>query len=716
MFDALARLASAHPRRVLALAAVLAVAALAYGRDVAGSLAPYGATDPATDSARSDALVRRATGLDPGTGLIALVPTPAGPSAPVTRRRVARVAAVLRRDPAVGTVASGAAGQVARNGRSQYVAARFRDVGDGEQQNAAERLGRRLAGTGARLGGSAAASRDVNRQVESDLRRAELLAFPLLFLLSLLFFRSAVAALLPLLVGGLAIVGTLVGLELANGLTDVSVFALNLTTGLGLGLAIDYSLFVVARYREELERSGPGPEALRATMRSAGRTVLFSSLTVTAALTSLLVFPQRFLFSMGLGGAMVTVVAAAVSLVVLPAVLALLGPRVNALAPAWLTRRARLDARGEQRGFWYRLSRSVMRRPLPVAVGSALMLVLAGLPFLRTQFTAIDATVLPPSAPARQVDGALRRDFPRGRADAVTVALATRPSAAVRRYARGLGTLPGAAGSSAPRALGRRATLIEVYPRAAPLAPSSLRLVKAIRARPPPARALAGGQSAAFADLKASLRRHLPVAFAIVAAATLIVLFLMTGSVVLPFKALAMNVLTLSATFGLLTLVFQDGRLEGLLGYSSQGALETTMPVLLFALAFGLSTDYGVFLLARIKEARDAGASDSEAVAVGLQRTGRIVTAAALLFSVAIGAFATSQIVFIKENGVGTALAVLIDATLVRALLVPALMALLGRRNWWAPAPLARLHRRIGLGEAGGEHAGAAALGRVPAR
>jgi RND superfamily putative drug exporter len=211
-----------------------------------------------------------------------------------------------------------------------------------------------------------------------------------------------------------------------------------------------------------------------------------------------------------------------------------------------------------------------------------------------------------------------------------------------------------------------------------------------------------GGQTAEFIDRKASLAAHLPIALLIVAGATIVVLFLMTGSIVLPIKALAMNVLTLSAAFGLLVLIFQDGRLEGPLGYTSQGALELTQPVLLFAVAFGLSTDYGVFLLGRIKEARDRGANDREAVAIGLERTGRIVTAAALLFCVAIGAFATSQIIFIKELGVGTALAVLIDATIVRALLVPALMEMLGRWNWWAPRPLRRLHRRIGISEGPG--------------
>jgi RND superfamily putative drug exporter len=340
-----------------------------------------------------------------------------------------------------------------------------------------------------------------------------------------------------------------------------------------------------------------------------------------------------------------------------------------------------------------------MRRPGPIAAVSATVLVLLGLPFLGIKFTAIDASVLPDSAVSRQVDTALEREFPPGRTDPVLVALDSPPSAEARGYARRLGELPGAAAATPPRPVGDDASLVQVFPRAGTLTEKSQDLVRAIRAEEPPDTAFAGGQTAEFVDLKASIVDHVPAALAIVALATIVVLFLMTGSIVLPFKALLMNLLTLSATFGLLVLIFQDGRLEGLLDYTSQGALETTQPVLIFALAFGLSTDYGVFLLSRIKEARDNGAPDSEAVAIGLERTGRIVTAAAVLFSIAIGAFATSEIIFIKENGVGTALAVLIDATIIRALLVPSLMELLGHRNWWAPAPLRRLHARFGLRE-----------------
>jgi RND superfamily putative drug exporter len=428
--------------------------------------------------------------------------------------------------------------------------------------------------------------------------------------------------------------------------------------------------------------------------------VLFSSLTVAAALASLLVFPQRFLYSMGLGGSLVALIAATVALVVLPAVLMLLGHRVNSLAPGWLQHRREREARRVEAGFWYRLSRFVMRRPGPIAAVSATVLVLAGLPFLGIKFTAVDATVLPPDKASRQVDTALKDQFPPGRSNPITIAADSVPTAEMRDYARDLAALPGAAGGTPPQGIDGNTSLIQVFPAGPELSDESQELVRGVRDQETSFTAYAGGQSADFVDLKQSLMRHLPLALLIVALATITVLFLMTGSLVLPIKALLMNVLTLSATFGLLVLIFQDGRFEGLLGYTSQGALEATMPVLLFAVAFGLSTDYGVFLLSRIKEARDAGASDSESVAIGLERTGRIVTAAALLFSIAIGAFATSEIIFIKENGVGTALAVLIDATIIRALLVPSLMELLGSWNWWAPKPLRRVHRRIGITEA----------------
>jgi RND superfamily putative drug exporter len=713
MFDSLARFVYRHRRFVGIGAAVFFVIAIAIGGSVAKHLAPYGNDDPATQSVQADKLLESKGFRD--TSVVVLFNGRVG--SPGERARVLRVERRLRARGDVARVSgyydTGARQFVSRDRHQTYLAVSLRPTDDKKRQDAANSITDMLSGKpGVTVGGYSVAQQQVNSQTESDLRRAELLAFPLLFLLSLIFFRSAVAALLPLLVGGLAIVGTFLILRIASEFGSISIFALNLTTGLGLGLAIDYSLFIVSRYREELAKRGVDShartagrterwEALRATLRTAGRTVLFSSLTVAAALASLMVFPQRFLYSMGIGGACVALFAALVALVVLPAVLSLLGPRVNAGAPAFLQRRADRDARALHQGFWYRLSRLVMRRPLPIAIGSATLLIVLGIPFLSIKFTSVDAQVLPDSASARKVDTALRSNFPPFRDTPIQVVVDGGGPRAVARVQAQLHRVEGVGAVEPPRRLSGGVTLVDGVSTSPFISQSSKDAVARIRDLPDPSGStvLVTGASAHFVDFQSSLADHIPIALAIVVVATLVILFLMTGSVILPVKSLLMNLLTLSAVFGILVLIFQDGNLEGLLGYTGQGALEQTMPILIFAVAFGLSTDYAVFLLSRIKEARDNGASDSESVAIGLERTGRIVTAAALLFAIAIGAFATSEIIFIKENGVGTALAVLIDASIVRALLVPSLMELLGKWNWWAPRPLRRLYARVGFAE-----------------
>jgi RND superfamily putative drug exporter len=349
---------------------------------------------------------------------------------------------------------------------------------------------------------------------------------------------------------------------------------------------------------------------------------------------------------------------------------------------------------------WYRLSYLVMRRPAPIAVASAALLIALGIPFAHIKFIQADARVLPPTTSARQVDAALNREFPPNRTSPLEVVVgAPASSSPVKRLAARIGSLPDVAAVAPAQPAGARNALIAVAPVHGALTSQTEQLVRNVRAINAPVSVGVAGETASFVDLEDSLAAHLPVVLAIVIGATLLVLFLFTGSILLPIKAVLMNVLTLSAMYGILVFIFQDGHLQGLLSFHSAGALDATQPIFLFAVGFGLATDYGVFLLSRIKEAREAGASNTEAVAVGLERTGRIVTAAALLFAVAIGAFATSQVVFIKELGIGAALAVLIDASIVRALLVPSLMRLLGSANWWAPRPLRRLHDRIGLGE-----------------
>jgi uncharacterized membrane protein YdfJ with MMPL/SSD domain len=703
MFDSLARLANRRARRVGLFAIAFFLLAGALGGSVADRLDPYGADDPATETVKAREQLEDA-GLRAPAVLVLVDDAPVDKAA--TRGRVMALERELRDDSEVKSVSgyytTRSRDFVSRDGDATYLAVALKPTEDKEWQEAGGDIADRFTDRpGITVGGAAVAQEQVNTQVEEDLRRAEMLAFPLLFLLSFLFFRSLVAALLPVMIGLLAIVGTFLILRVASEFGSISIFALNLTSGLGLGLAIDYSLFIVSRYREEIAKDGPGLAAMRRVLATAGRTVFFSSLTVAAALASLLVFPQRFLYSMGLGGSLVVLLAALISLTVLPAVLTLLGTRVNSLAPRFLQRRAEADARSEERGFWYRLSRFVMRRPVPIATLSALFLIVLGLPFFNIKFNTVDPTVLPKEASARQAYDTVSDEFPPYRETPIWISAKDASPQATAALAAQVRNTPGVAAVAPPQPLRDGVNAIRAVsanPFNSEGSQSTVERIREIDA-PPGATVLVGGATADFIDFQDSLARHLPIAFAIIVIATLVILFLMTGSVVLPIKSLIMNVLNLSAVFGLLVLIFQDGRLEGLLGYTSSGAIEQTMPILLFAVAFGLSTDYAVFLLSRIKEARDNGASDSESVAIGLERTGRIVTAAALLFAVAIGAFATSKIIFIKQNGVGTALAVLIDASIIRALLVPSLMELLGKWNWWAPAPLRRLYQRFGISE-----------------
>jgi uncharacterized membrane protein YdfJ with MMPL/SSD domain len=702
MFDSLARLADGNARRVGLLAIAFFLLAGALGGSVASRLAPYGADDPSTETVQA-----RKSLEDAGLRIPAVIAVVDAPVAnPSTRARVEALEHEVGERSDVASVTgyydTRSPAFVANDGSKTYFAVALKATEDKRWQDSGADIAEQLsAHPGVLVGGPAVAQEQVNKQVEEDLKKAEMLAFPLLFLLSLLFFRSLVASLLPLMIGGLAIVGTFLILRVASEFASISIFALNLTTALGLGLSIDYSLFIVSRYREEIAKDGPGLAAMRRVLATAGRTVFFSSLTVAAALASLLVFPQRFLYSMGLGGSLVALFAALISLTVLPAVLTLLGRRVNAGAPRFLQRRAEADARPAETGFWYRLSRFVMRRPIPVATLSALFLIVLGLPFLGIKFNTVDPTVLPESASARQAYDVVSNEFPPYHETPIWVDVEGGGPKAAAEVATAVRGVDGVAQVAPPQTLGGEVSAVQAistHPFASEASQDTVRAIRDLPA-PPGTTVLVGGATADFVDFQTSLTDHLPIALAIVVLATLVILFLMTGSVVLPVKSLLMNFLNLSAVFGLLVLVFQDGRLEGFLDYTSPGAIEQTMPILLFAVAFGLSTDYAVFLLSRIKEARDNGASDSESVAIGLERTGRIVTAAALLFAVAMGAFATSQIIFIKENGVGTALAVLIDATIIRALLVPSLMELLGKWNWWAPAPLRRLHDRWGIEE-----------------
>jgi uncharacterized membrane protein YdfJ with MMPL/SSD domain len=701
MLAVIARVVDRRALAVVLVSAAVTVIALLFGAPVTAALSG-GAQDFRTAGSSSAIAAERLaelTGLAGDGGVVVLVQLPNGPQAPDSIDRIGQVAGELRADPSVGSVISPVESQnpaqVSTDQESAYLVAHLR--ADADPAAAAQSLQDRFAGqSDVELGGGPIVDQQVTATVQRDLQRAELLAFPVLFLLSLWIFRSLVASALPVLIGGINILLTLLALRVVSEFVDMSIFALNLVIALGLGLAIDYSLLVVSRFRGELAAGADVSDAVRTTVLTAGRTIAFSALTVAAAMASLLVFEQRFLRSMAIGGVLVALLSAVVAVLLLPAALRLVGRKIDFLAPPRWQRQ--LQQEESTSGRWFRIAATVTGRPKLTAVAAVAVLLLLAAPFLTAQFTFISASTLPESQSGRTVDDALSRDFAENPADTIQVVLSgidiTADTAA--DLAGRITEVDGVSAVGPPVPLGDSAYLVPVSSASGPLTEQSRGVVEQIRALPTRGDLAVGGQTAQFVDLRASLGSQVLLAILLVCLGNMVVLAVMTGSVVLPIKAVLMNFLTLGATFGLLVLIFQDGHFAGLLGTTGQGALETTQPVLLFALVFGLSTDYGVFLLSRIKEARDAGADDRQAVILGVGRTGRIVTAAALLFCVALGALATSDIVFIKELGIGTALGVLIDATIVRALLVPSLMVLLGRWNWAGPRWLQRVHQRFG--------------------
>src|SRR5215469_10147747 len=686
MFAALANMAIRHPVRMALMALAMFIVAVAFGATAPGLLnAQNPFSDPSSASFRAEAQIQRATGKEVSPGVVALVPARPG-SAEVTA-----VAQAIRGVPGVVTVTAPApghdAGLVSANGQSSLVVVTLR--GGIDPANTVSDIESAVKDQhGVLLGGGDVAAEQTGKQALADLGLAEALAFPLLAILALLIFRG-VAALLPISVGGLAVMGTFLALRLINDGLPLSVFALNLVIALGLGLAVDYSLFMVWRFREELAQGSSVAGGVRTTLATTGRTVLFSGLTVAAALASLTVFPQRFLVSMGLGGAAVALVAAASALLVVPALLVLLGRRL-----------ARVEPKHGPDNRWYRFAKGVMRRPAIIAAGTTALLLVIAVPTLTVKWSGIDATVLPTSQSARVVSDDLAGDFPPASNGNPMLVVASAPSSAgptLTSYASRLGGVPGIAQASPPVQLTPGTWQITLASPRDPISVAGQKTQKAVRAVPAPV--LVGGAAADFADQGSSIAGTIPLALALLVIVTTLMMWLMTGSVILPVKTLLMNTLTAVAATGILVFIFQDGRFTGLLSYTSQGGIEETDFLILAAIAFALSTDYGVFLLARISESRKPGISEREAIAVGMQRTGKLVTSASLLLAVALGAFATSKLVFLKEVGVGVAVAVLIDAFIVRSLLVPSLMALLGRQNWWSPAPLGRLYDRLGAGE-----------------
>lgn len=588
-----------------------------------------------------------------------------------------------------------------------------------------------------KLGGELAVYVDVREQLDRDLKRAELISFILLAVLLVWVFRSAVAAMLPLVVGAVTILSSTAWLKVTTNFTDINVYAPNVVSMLGLGLAVDYSLFMVSRFREELALGHPVDRALRTTMLTAGRTLMFSGLTVAASLFCLFLLPQRFFHNMGLAGGISVASAMFVTILLLPAMLFLLGKRVNQWVPPFLAKQSSMLS---EEGRWYQFSHFVMRNARLILAASLAILLVMGLPVAGMKVGPADSRSLPASAESRQVQEMLQTEFAANELTPVMVVVRTKGElasaeslSALYQLTHEINQLPGVARVAGlmslddslglsdyqllyqnpgqfPQASGALAeyghgqsTLITVHIKPDSTSAEARELVTRIRALPlPPALAemQVGGFSAFHLDYLASLRSEVPKVFAAIVIVIFVLLFLMLGSLLVPVKVVLTNLLSLSATYGVLVWIIQEGHLSGLLGFTPQGALDGTILVLIFASAFGLSIDYEVFLLSRVKEVCDATKGDNlKSVSIGMQRSGPIITNAALLIGVVLGAFAMGEVVFIKAIGLGLLLSVIVDATLVRMLLVPSTLRLLGWLNWWAPRPLMRIYQRLSLSE-----------------
>jgi putative drug exporter of the RND superfamily len=754
MLQRIARLAIAGPRRILAAAVLVLVAAAVFGLPVAKSLSAGGFQDPASESAQAIKLLTDKFGQS-DQQLVLLITAPAGVQSEQARRVATDIVGQVQGSDGVYNVVSawtgpaaaiGSQGQhlaadlVSKDGKSGLVVANLKG-GENNAQNYAKKIATRVVhdrdGVTVRAGGAAMVYDQINRQNERDLLLMESLAIPLSFLVLVWVFGGLLTAALPVSLGGLAIVGSMSVLRLISFGTDVSTYALNLSTALGLALAIDYTLLIISRYRDELADGSGTDEALIRTMATAGRTVLFSATTVALSMSVLVLFPMYFLKSFAYAGVATVAFVAVASIVVTPAAIVLLGPRLDALDVRKLGRRmlGRPDPIHQpvEQLFWYRSTKFVMRRAVPIGLAVVALLLVLGLPFFGVKWGMPDDRVLPTSASAHAVGDQLRHDFADDSATAVSVVVpdvrGVRPGD-LSRYAADLSRVADVSAVSAPtgtfvagRQVGPpsaatgmdRGSAFLTVASAAPLfSNASDAQLDRLHAVPGPA-----GQSVQLAgmaqinrDSVHAITARLPLVLGLIGIITFALLFLLTGSVLLPLKALVCNVLSLTAAFGALVWIFQDGHL-GAMGTTQSGTLVANIPVLLFCVAFGLSMDYEVFLVSRIREYwltavashpvppdnRTKRADNDESVALGLARTGRVVTAAALVMSISFAALIAAQVSFMRMFGTGLTLAVLADATLVRMVLVPAFMHVLGHWSWWAPKPLLWLHERFGISE-----------------
>jgi trehalose monomycolate/heme transporter len=726
MFESWGRVVYRRRRLVLVLALLGVAFAGVWGTGVFSRLQTAGGFNvPGSQSQRESNLAARAFGHDAGD-VVVLYRDPAQTvRSAAFRSAVTAALAGLPRSKVVSyqTYWSTRSPQfVSATGHETYALLELTGGSDENKIKSFDAIKGRLSAPGlsTRVGGQIPTEEAISKQVTSDIGRAEGISMPVLLVLLAVIFGSLAAASLPLAIGGIGILGSFTALRLLTLATPVSIYSINITTILGLGLAIDYGLFMVSRFREELRRQGSTADAVARTVATAGRTVAVSGVTVAVALASLMLFPETFLRSMGYGGVATVLVDMIAALTVMPALLAVLGPRVNALR---IRRSLHRPAQAENSGTWYRLAHSVMRRPVAYAAVIVVVLLALGAPFLHVSWGGTDARVLPASAGPRVVTEALNRDFPGNVTapieSAVQFSGPVAGSPARRAELAGyLTSLRHVAGVSGAQLTGVRGDIARVDMRYAPdpLSTAARAIVQRVRQVPAPAAShvYVGGQSAQLVDELSGLSHTLPWMALVMAAATFVLLFLAFGSVVLPIKAIVMNILSLSATFGVVVWIFQDGHLSGPLQFTPTGTIDPTMPILMLAIIFGLSMDYEVFLLSRIRERYDLTGDTTASVASGLQRTGGVITSAALLLVIVIGAFSASGITFIKLMGIGMIIALIVDASIVRVLLVPATMRLLGQVNWWAPRPLRGLYARYGIREGAGDSP--AAVPRQPTK
>jgi len=699
MFTRLGRFTVRRRRLVLAMTVLFVVVAGVGGAGAFGLLADGGFDDPGSESFQASRDLHDLGATDPELVLVVAAAggdVDASDAVAAGTRLTEQVGAEDRVTSAISYWTVGRAPVLrSKDGGSALVVVDL--SGDDDQVEAAVTdiegtYGGRHGPITVGAGGSEVIDTAIGDQLATDLVRAESIAVPATLVLLVLVFGGIIAASLPLVIAAVSVTGTFLALFVIAQFTDVSLYSINLTTALGLGLAIDYSLFVVSRFREELGAGQSSDEAVVRTVETAGRTVVFSALTVAASLSALLVFPLYFLRSFAYAGIAVVLIAAAGSLFTLPALLAVLGPRVN----AWSLRRHRSRSAlgtGTDTGFWHRLASLVMRRPIPVATGVVVLLLVLGSPFLDVNPGLPSYKSLPESNDARQVADALANDFAGNQSEQFGVVMPGvdadgADAAEVQALADEVGRVRGVADVTVQSADG--GAWLEVVPSVVLRSSEGENLVHDIRAIDTPLELGVEGSAAELVDTKAAIVDRLPLALAIIGLATAVLLFAVFRSVLVPVKAILLNLLSLSATFGAMVWVFQEGHLSGVLDFTPTGQLDVAMPILMFCIAFGLSMDYEVFLLSRIKEEHDRGADTTASVATGLERTGRLITAAAAVLALSFAAFGTSGMSFMKLMGLGLALAIVMDATIIRGLLVPAIMRLAGEANWWAPGPLKR--------------------------